>query len=178
MKSKIIGKKQLLIFTLVSAFSLAVFVNWYYTNKFDTSSKPELNENVNLGDAQLVNSNSVNNNTDDYFSTAKVRKSKAHSEAINHLEDIINNKNYDNETITLAKHELVNLSEIIKTETDVENIIKAQLKLDSIVIISADNIEILVPENILNDEIIKKLKNIVLSKTSLSSDKIIIMEVK
>ena len=41
MKSKIIGKKQLLIFTLVSAFSLAVFVNWYYTNKFDTSSKTE-----------------------------------------------------------------------------------------------------------------------------------------
>ena len=178
MKSKIIGKKQLLIFTLVSAFSLAVFVNWYYTNKFDTSSKPESNENVNLGDAQLVNSNSVNNNTDDYFSTAKVRKSKAHSEAINHLEDIINNKNYDNETITLAKHELVSLSEIIKTETDVENIIKAQLKLDSIVIISSDNIEILVPENILNDEIMKKIINIVLSKTTLSSDKIIIMEVK
>ena len=178
MKSKIIGKKQLLIFSLVSAFSLAVFVNWYYTNKFDTSQKPEINENVNLGDAQLVNSNSVNSNSDEFFSTAKVRKSKAHSEAKKHLEDIINNKNFDNETITLAKHELVNLSETIKTETDVENIIEAQLKLDSVVIMSTDNIEILLPGNIINDDIIKKIRNIVLSKTSLSSDKIIIMEVK
>ena len=178
MKSKIIGKKQLLIFSLVSAFLLAVFVNWYYTNQFNKPSKPDITEEYNLGEAQLVNSNSTNTKNDEFFSSAKVQKSKSHSEATKHLEDIINNKNYDSDTITLAKHELVNLSKNIKTETDIENIIKAQLELDSVVIMSQDGIEILVPENKLNENLINKLKNIVLSKTTLSSDNIVIIEVK
>lgn len=178
MKSKIIGKKQLLVFSLVSALLLAVFVNWYYTNNYKESPKPDVTENINLGEAQLVNSNSINTTTEDFFATAKLKKSKTHSESIKHLENIINNKNYDNDTITLAKHELVNMSKIIKNETDIENIIQSQIGIECIAILSNDNIEILVPENILNDDIIKKIKNIVLSKTTLSSESIVIMEVK
>ena len=176
MKSKIIGKKQLLVITLTSAFALSIFVNWYYTNRYTENTEPEITENMNLGEAQLVNSNSTINN--DYFSTAKMKKTKAHDELTKHLETIISNKNNDEETIEIARKELVDISQFIKKENDIENIIKAQLSLDSVVILNSESIEIILPKNTINQDTIKKVKNIVLPKTSLTSDNIVIIEVK
>lgn len=178
MKSRIIGKKQLLVFTLSFAFVLAVFVNWYYTNQFNESTMPETTDNYNLGEAQFVNSNSVSNNSDDFFSTAKIKKKKAHDEAIKHLENIISDKNIDNDTIQIARNELVNFSNLIKTETDIENVIDAQLDFNSIVMLNSEGVEIIVPNDTLNDDNINKLKNIVLSKTKFTSDNIVIIEEK
>ncbi len=178
MKSKIIGKKQLLSITLVFAFLLAVFVNWYYTNQYSNPPKPDATENINLGEAQLVNSNSTNNQSNDYFSSAKLKKSKAHDDAIKHLEKIISDNKLDKDTIEVARKELTEISQIIKKETDIENIIKAQLTFDSVVILNTDSIEIILPKNTINKDLINRIKNIVLSKTNLTSDNIVIIEVK
>ena len=176
MKSKIIGKKQLLAFTLTLAFALSIFVNWYYTNRYTEITEPEITENVNLGEAQLVNSTSTMNN--DYFSSAKMKKTKGHDELTKHLETIISNKNNDEETIELARKELIDISKFIKTENDIENIIKAQLTLDSVVILNNESIEIILPRNTITQDVINKVKNIVLSKTTLTSDNVVIIEVK
>ena len=61
MKSKIIGKKQLLSFALLIALGLSVYVNWYYTNNYNNLTEPETTEYHNLGEAQLVNSGNVEN---------------------------------------------------------------------------------------------------------------------
>ena len=65
MKSRIIGRKQLLTFSLVLALGLAVFVNWYYTKPQGNTTEPEVTNEANLGDAQYVNSDLVE--TENYF---------------------------------------------------------------------------------------------------------------
>ena len=117
MKSKIIGKKQLLSVTLILAFGLSVYVNWYYTNNYQDLSEPETSDSFNLGEAQLVNSDNMTENKSDYFTQVKVNRSKAHDDAIQCLEDIISNKDFDEETISLARSKLVNISEQIKLES-------------------------------------------------------------
>lgn len=178
MKSKIIGKKQLLSLSLILALGLSVYVNWYYTNNYNDISEPETSENINLGEAQLVNSNNMSENKEDYFTQAKVNRTKAHDEAIKSLEDMISNKNFDEDTINLARNNLVNISKEIKLETDIENIIKAQLSEDCLVTYNEDSIEVIMPKGTVSDESVVKVKDIILSKTDLSSEKIVIIELK
>ena len=178
MKSRIIGKKQLLSLSLVLALGLSVYVNWYYTNQFKETENPEVTKTHNLGDAQLVNSSNTEINSDDYFVDAKFNRTKAHDNSIKHLEDIISDKNSDKETVALAKNKLVNISEQIKIETDIENLIKAQLKNDCVVTYNIDSIEVVMPEKTVNENSVIKIKDIILAKTSLQSDKILIIELK
>lgn len=178
MKSKIIGKKQLLSLSLILALGLSVYVNWYYTNNYNDISEPETSENINLGEAQLVNSNNMSENKEDYFTQARVNRTKAHDEAIKSLEDMISNKNFDEDTINLARNNLVNISKEIKLETDIENIIKAQLSEDCLVTYNEDSIEVIMSQGTVNDESVVKVKDIILSKTDLSSEKIVIIELK
>jgi hypothetical protein len=85
MKSRIIGKKQLLSLSLILALGLSVYVNWYYTNQFTDTEKPEITNTHNFGDAQLVNSNGTAISTSDYFTDAKLNRTKAHDNSIKYL---------------------------------------------------------------------------------------------
>ncbi len=178
MKSKIIGKKQLLTFSLVCALGLAVFVNWYYTNQFNNTSEPEVTEKHNLGDAQFVNSNSLTEDNGQYFTQARLSRTKAHDDSTKHLKSIINDTNTDEETKDLARKQIITISEQIKTETDIENLIKAQLKTECLVTYDIKSIEIIVPKNNLDEKSVMKIKSIILSKTSISEEKIIIIELE
>lgn len=178
MKSKIIGKKQLLSLSLILALGLSVYVNWYYTNNYNNITEPETTDSFNLGEAQLVNSDNMTENMSNYFTQSKVNRTKAHDEAIQSLEGIISNKDFDEETISLARHKIVNISEQIKLETDMENIIKAQLSEECLVTYNEDSIEVIMPKGTVNDESVVKIKDIILSKTDLSSEKIVIIELK
>ncbi len=176
MKSRIIGKKHILIFTLLGALGLSVFVNWYYTNPKQNLLEPNTTEKVNLGEAQYVNSDSITYSTRDYFNVATINRTKAHDLAKDNLNSIINDPGSSDETIALAREKLLKLSDQIKIEVDIENIIKSQLKTECIVTLSDKNIEIILPKSIITDENIVKVKNIVLSKTDLSAEQIIIIE--
>ncbi len=178
MKSKIIGKKQLLSLSLILALGLSVYVNWYYTNNHNDVSEPEVTERANLGEAQLVNSNNTVESNSKYFTEAKLNRTKAHDEAIKSLEEIISNKDLDNETINLAQKEIIKLSEYIKIETDIENIIKAQLDKECLVTYSDNSIEIIMPKETVGDDVVVKIKDIVIAKTNLSPEKIVVIELK
>ncbi len=176
MKSRIIGKKQILVFTLLGALGLSVFVNWYYTSPQTNISEPEITEKTNLGDAQYVNSGSVTYGTEDYYNKAEINRKKAHDAAKENLNEIINDTNSTDETKAIARDKLLKLSDQLKLEVDIENIIKSQLKTDCLVTLSDDSIEIIIPKNSVNKDSVIKVKNIVLSKTKLSPEQIIIIE--
>ena len=176
MKSRIIGKKQLLIFTLVGALGLSVFINWYYSNPKQDIVEPELTEKNNLGEAQYVNSNSITD-SNEFFDNANMNRTKAHDLAKENFNEIINNPNSSKETIDLAREKLFKISEQIKLEADIENIVKSQTNSQCLVTMSDNNIEVILPKESINESLIVKIKNIILSKTELSSEQISIIEI-
>lgn len=176
MKSRIILKKHLITITLLFSLGIALFVNWYYTNQPNDEIEPEYENNVNLGEAQYVNSNSISE--DDYFKEASLNRKKAHDEAKAYLDEIINSADYDNDTKNNAKESLVSISQCIKTESDIENLVKAQLDVDCLVTYNLDSIEVVLPKDTINDDAVLKIKNIVLLKTNLSTEQISIIELK
>lgn len=175
MKSKVILRKQIAVFSVVCALGLAVFVNWYYTNNNGIENeKPEITKENTLGEAQYVNSNNVNK--EDFFAEAKLKRSKTHDEGKKNLKDIINDPKVDEDTKNDAKGRLLEYSEIIKSETDIENLIKAQTNSDCVVTLTNNNVEVVMPKGIINDKNLVKIKEIILSKTKLNSDSITVVE--
>lgn len=174
MKSRIIGRKQLLTFSLVFALGLAVFVNWYYTKPHSNIEEPEVTSEAILGDAQYVNSDSVNK--ENYFETAEINRKKAHDSAKDYLTSIIADTSVDEDTKVSAREKLTRISEQIKTENDIENLITAQTNSKCLVTYNEDSIEVILPKETLNDKSVVKIKDIIISKTKLSTDNITIIE--
>lgn len=183
MKSKIIGRRQLLIGVLSLSLCAAVFVNWYYTKPqgITEQNKPELTTKSTLGEAQYVNGNNTVESSDeisDYFGTAKLNRTKAHDNAKEHLNSLISDSSTGDEEKKLAQEKLVKLSDIIKTEADTENLISAQSGTSCLVTIGDDSVEVILPKATINDNLIIKIKDIIISKTKMSSDAITIIELK
>ena len=178
MKSKIIGRKQLLVGALVLSLGAAVFVNWYYTNpKGIQQTEPEVTSSVNLGDAQYVNSGAVEEITD-YFTAAQLNRTKAHDNAKENLESIISAEGTDDDTKAQAQERLIKISEQIKLEADIENLITAQINNSCLVTLDSENAEVILPKGTVNDDVLIKIKDIILSKTSVSAQNITIIELK
>lgn len=176
MKSRIIGRKQLLTFSLVFALGLAVFVNWYYTKPQSNTTEPEVTNEANLGDAQYVNSDSVE--TQNYFETAEINRKKAHDTAKDYLTSIIADTNVDEDTKETAREKLTKISEHIKLENDIENLVSAQTNAKCLVTYSDDSIEVILANGTIDDNSVIKIKDIIISKTKLTADKITIIETK
>lgn len=176
MKSRIIGRKQLLTFSLVFALGLAVFVNWYYTKPQGNTTKPEVTNEANLGDAQYVNSDLVE--TENYFEAAEINRKKAHDSAKDYLSSIIADSTVDEDTKVSAREKLTKISEQIKIENDIENLITAQTNSKCLVTYNDDSIEVVLPKDTLDDKSVIKIKDIIVSKTKLTTDKITIIETK
>lgn len=175
MKSKIIGRKQLLIISLTGALGLAVFVNWYYTNpQRNNLTEPEVTSEVNLGEAQYVNSGNVTQS--DYFSSAKLKRTQSRDISKEHLESIVSGSEFDEDTKASAREQLIKIADNIKKETDIENLITAQTGGECLVILDSDNIEVILPDGTIKEDILLKIKDIIISKTDFSADKITVIE--
>ncbi len=177
MKSKIILRKHLLTLTLVVALGLAVFVNWYYTKQDNNISEPQVTDEVNIGDAQYVNSDEVKTEND-FFTDAEINRTKAHDGATEYLEGIISEHTSDEDTKALAREKLIEISEQIKLEADMETLISAQINTSCIVTYDGETVEVILPKGAVKDENLIKIKDIVISKTSLGVENITIIELK
>lgn len=176
MKSRVIVRKQLLTFSLVIALGLAVFVNWYYTKPQGSTTEPEVTDEANLGDAQYVNSSSVE--TENYFESAEINRKKAHDTAKDYLSTIVSDTTVDEDTKASAREKLTKISNQIKIENDIENLISAQTGSKCLVTYDDNSIEVILPKGIVSDAIAIKIKDIIISKTKLTTDKITIIELK
>ncbi len=178
MKSKILKKRQIAAGTAAVALCAAVFLNWYYTKQDITpKNDPEITSEANLGDAQYVNGTNVTNEAD-YFTTAEINRSKAHDTAKEYLESIISDENAEAEQKESAKEKLVNISNEIKTETDIQNLISAKLNCKCLVTLNDSKIEIVLPKGTLNEEKLVTIKDIVTSNSNVSYDNITVIELK
>lgn len=178
MKSRILNKRQIAAGTAAVALCAAVFLNWYYTKQdINTTQPPETETNVNLGDAQYVSSNNVTTETD-YFMTAEINRSKAHDSAKEYLKSIINDENIDEEERENAKKKLTEISDEIKTEADIQNLITARLNCKCLVTLNDEKVEVVLPKDTLGEDGLIAIKDIIIGNSNVSPDNITVIELK
>lgn len=174
--SKTISKKQIIFAGLLIALCAAVYVNWYYTkpmSEVNDGVQKETTEAQNLGEAQYVNATEAG----DYFESAKLNRSKAHADAQDALNKVIESDSADEESKAQAREKLNVLAQSIQNEADIENLITAKTG-GKVLVSIGDTVEVILEKGTLNDTTALQIKEIVVNKTQISAEKITLVEAK
>lgn len=176
--SMILKKNQIVTFTLLVALCGAVFVNWYY-------SRPSSAQTSNLGEAEFVNATNVattskgkTDTVSEYFANCELRRKSAHDKALETINSVITNSASSKEAVENATNELNALSEAIKLEADLENILKAKLNSDCIVILNDKKAEVIVENDKLTDANLPIITSTILEQTDINAENIAIIGAK
>lgn len=186
----LIKRRQLIMAALVVALGSAVFVNWHFTNSQGKATSPSepTNEYVqSLGEARLVNSDNakeekasnaaaVASASTDYFTTVKLKRTKAHDDALEKLKALLKEVPEKSDSAEEISKSIDSLSKIIKLEADIEALISAKLKCECVVILNNDNAEVVVTKGNLNDASILQIMDAVLNNTEVKAENIKISE--
>lgn len=178
----IIKKKQIVTATLALALGAAVFVNWYYTKPqsqptANTENTTKYSERENLGDAQYVSATTAKQSSET-LSDFKLKRDAAHDKAKEMYNSVIKDQKSSDKAVTEATDSLRQLSNTIKDEADLENLIKAKTSAESVVIVDGDICQVIVPKGLLNDNLSLQIKELVINQTKISSKNITIIELK
>jgi stage III sporulation protein AH len=187
----LIKRRQLIMATLVVALGSAVFVNWYFTNSDNkTVEESETGSEYvqSIGEAKYVNSDNAqteattNNATatasknTDYFTTVKLKRTKAHDEALADMKALLKEASEDSKGAEEIGKTIDALSKTIKLEADIEALISAKLKCQCVVMINNDNAEVVVTKGNLNDASILQIMDAVLNNTDVKAENVKISE--
>ena len=187
----LIKRRQLIMATLVVALGSAVFVNWYFTNSDNkTVEESETGSEYvqSIGEAKYVNSDNAktesttqnatataSKNTD-YFTTVKLKRTKAHDEALADMKALLKEAGENSKGAEEIGKTIDALSKTIKLEADIEALISAKLKCQCVVMINNDNAEVVVTKGNLNDASILQIMDAVLNNTDVKAENIKISE--
>lgn len=193
--------KQRKVTLLILSFALviAVYLNWQYskagTSDFLTSENlatqtnaqvdetdmlltQEDYETKNYGDAQLVST--ANSDSEKYFEQARLSRQKTRDEALDTLQKTLKNSKLTDAEKKDATAQISQIIQDMTSETDIENMVKAKGFSDCVATIGEGKISLAVQGSSgeLTKQDVAKIRDIVLSKTTITSQNIVIVDVK
>ena len=174
--SMIINKRHIILSALVVALGAAVFINWYYTKpevSLTTEKTTVIDKQTNLGDAKYVNSDDV----EELFSEAKLKRSKTHDRQLEELNKVINSQTADEKSKEAASEKFKSVVDVLKAETDAENLITAKLNCDVLVIINDEKARVIC-ENKVNEQSLLQIKEIIIQNSCIKNENITVIEAK
>ena len=173
----IVGKKQIILASLTLFLGLAIYVN-YAINSGENEIKTTKVVNTkssNYGVADFVNETT---DEDDYFAQARLDRMTSRDEATQTLEMIMNGGDSTDEEKEVASEEAVSISQLIESESKIENLIKAAGYEDCVVYLDGTSANIVVKSDGLQTAQAAQIKDILLGEVDVLNENIKIFDVK
>lgn len=183
----ILGKKQIILASLVLALGVAVYLNYRFANPADgilaTTGNvvAEDKQEENYGDAQFVDKKDVSasiTGTEEYFSQAKLTRSKTRDESISALKVMLQDSALDTQQKTDLTLQATELASSIEVEGKMENLIKAKGFQECMVYCDQEKVDVIVKADDLLDNEVLQIRDIVLNETDVPVENISIVPVK
>ncbi|MBR2743308.1 MAG: SpoIIIAH-like family protein [Clostridia bacterium] len=180
-------KKKYVIVVLAGLIALAVYLNVVYT---DSNGMFDITETVSpassdLGETAEVSAPGANLSaegagaqTDPAIAQARLTRQKSRDEAAFLLKEVINNESLSEEDKSKAAEKLDAMADAILAESSVENLVRAKGFADCAAYITDGSVTLTVKADGLEKTQIAQLKDIVITQTGISADKIKILEIK
>ncbi len=178
-KEKIIGKKQILMFTMVLALVAAVWLNVKYsTDGSDFMATSSIND-AKLGEAKYVAASSALSEPNDYFSKTRNEREESREQETELLEETIESVKSSEEAKNSAVVQLSKLTDRMEMEASIESLVKAKGFEDALAILTDDSCNVVVrsKEELKKDETVQIL-DIVNSISKINFENIKIVAVK
>lgn len=192
MKTKF-KKRHILTAALALLMASAIAINWFYSkNPVMPADNTGEETEKNLGDSIYVNGTTAENEeneeptdsedeevndaskTLEFFAEAELKRTKAHDEALDEIQKLLEKGGNDEKIEQL----LADYTSRIKLETDTENLIKAKIDTECLVIINGDSAEVVVGSEAIDELYLLQISEIVSNQTEIPAEKIIIIQAK
>ncbi|MBO5788848.1 MAG: SpoIIIAH-like family protein [Clostridia bacterium] len=170
-----VGRRNLVIISIVLLLGLAVFVNyrWFY----DPTKDIGYGEN-NMNQGQSAGQQNQDNNTPtDYFASADVSRKSARDEALEVLQNAVDNPTSDTD-VAGALAQIARIAEDIENEANIETLILAKGFEKCIAVISGDSASVVVSceEGGLLPTQVAQISTIVYEQAGILPDRVTIIE--
>lgn len=175
----IIGKKQIVLASLVMILGVAIYLNWQFAQTGEdlltTNYLEQLQqeEGKNYGDAQLVAAE-----TDDYFASARLNRQKSREEATQTLKSIFESVDLSATDAQTAAAEALELTQLVESESKIENLVKAQGFADCLAYLDGETATVVVKTEGLDAAQAAQIKDIIVGEVDVDATNITITEVK
>ncbi len=180
----IVGKKQIILASLVLALGIAVYLNYQFAQTdgdfIASSAIMEEDEEENYGDAKFVDKKGADTAvaTGEYFSEAKLTRNKTRDEAVEALKVMLADVKLDTEQKTVLTQQATQLAEAIEIEGKIENLIKAKGFTECMVYYDAEKVDVILKTDGLLENEVVQIRDIILEETEVPVQNISIVPVK
>jgi len=187
----IIGKRQIILASLVLGLGIAVYLNWQYSNaSIDLAATELLDETANYGEAQYVDSLTGNvmyaeegeataaaADEETFFVEAKLSRQRARDEAAETLAVMLQDASLDADQIEKLALKASDLANSIEVEGKIENLIKAKGFSEVMVYYDTERADVIVKSEGLETAQVSQIKDIILKETEVLPENISIVEI-
>ncbi len=172
-KGKVLGKSQLTVGLMVAALGAAIWLNAKY---LPSSTKY-------LGEATFVDSSSSTAvetaaKAEDYFESSRKERTKTRNEAMELIEDTLDNDSLKDEDKKSALAKLEEISTRMEQESNIETLLKAKGFTDAVAVINDTGISVVVKTDGLTSAQTLQIQDIIGNETEISLANIKIIPVK
>ncbi len=175
-KGKVLGKSQLTVAIMVVALGAAIWLN----TKYLPSSTKYLGEATyvnSASDGAAVETSAKAESSGDYFETSKKDRASAREEAIELIEDTLDNGNIKEEDKKSALAKIEEIAARMEQESNIESLLKAKGFEKSVAIINDTGISVVVKAEGLTSGQTLQIQDIITSETEIPLSNIKIVPV-
>lgn len=176
----IIGKKQIIVASLVLILGVAVYLNWQFAGSDQALTVADIfgtgnqtSSNANYGQAELVSENSIS----DYFTQARLSKQKTRDEQTDSLTTMLNSTSLSDTDKATISAQAVAMSNYAQAETNIENQVKAKGFEDCVAYVDGDRVNVTVKASDMTAEQAAQIRDIILGETSVDVSNIVVTPV-
>ena len=190
------GKRQLILASLVLALGAAVYLNWQFSDTGVKTEPESTSEPEALGAAQLVNSSYIETVSDtaesagpdsaesagaesvetnasaEKLSEARMMRQTARDEAVELLEDVLEDVQADAAAKETAISEAAVIAQNILKETNIESLLQAKGFSECVAYINGDACTIVVNADVQEEQNALIIRDIAVTETGLNADSI------
>ena len=174
---KAVKKKQWMVGALVVALGLAVYLNFYLTDTPTLSTGAgageEEREDSHLGDATFVGTGVSDPEEQlSYFDKARAQRSAAREEALNIIQEVLDNAQASAGDKAEATKRATAIAENVLQESNIENLLLAKGFSDSVVYIDGERCSVVVQANDLQQQESLQILQIVVSQSAVEANQV------
>ena len=188
--------------TLAAALVIAVYLNWQYartgvtleedavnvsavsqesipvTDELMTEAEAVSSANKNYGEAQLVSV--ANNSGSKFFEEARLKRTKAHDEAMDSIQKALKSASLSAEEKKEYTSQLTGNLADLNAENEIETLVKAKGFVDCLCFLQSGraDLTVMTSGDALTAAQVAQIRDIVLSKSSVTAQNITVVEVK
>lgn len=190
----IVGKKQIVLASLVAALGAAVYLNYQFADvegEYIASSANTENTQVeNYGDAAFVDTKTavehhlntgesvILTDNSEYFSEAKLTRSKSRDEAVAALKTMLSDEELTMEQKSALTVQATEFAEAIEAEGKIENLLKAKGFADCMVYYDVEKVDVILRAEDLLEEQVTQIRDIILEETDVKVQDISIVPIQ